>query len=122
MPYPRPMLTPDRRRARTVASTGGGGDQCPVVTGGNVDTSGPRSTLTRHTPEADGGGLGDLSRGDHDASARQLERDDRRRVPFGRWLCTCELSWPPNGLQEWRRTRYVLVLGLELYAWLNWIA
>jgi len=56
------MLVSDRRCARTVDSTGGGGVQCPVVvTGGIVGTSG--ATLTRwHILGAVGGGLGDRSR------------------------------------------------------------
>jgi len=62
------MPIPDRRRARTVESTGSGGDQCPeVVTGGIVGIYG--STLTRwHMPGAEDGGLGDLSRVVQDAS------------------------------------------------------
>ena len=126
MQYPRPMLTPDRRRARTVVSTGGGGDQCPeVVTGGNVDSSGSGLRDTR--PEQL---VADLAIG----------RAPSRTLPLGNWIATVvggfpsnggsathdsELSLLPSGLQEWQRTRYIQdgtrFHGSGQYASLNWI-
>ena len=78
------MPVPDRSFTRTVVSIGGGGVQNPVVVTGGIDGISGSLLTRRHMPGAVGGGLGDRSRVVRVASARQLDRADRRRLPFVR--------------------------------------